>query len=547
MKNQTPLVILALLVIILVTYWGLDQTFYQQDEWQELGLILSGEITPNPFDRYSFWQLLLGQGRPLSELFYYTIFRASPFSITPFAVFGIFFHWLNAILVFLLVQRLTRMAGVAAIAAIFFAVNAVAHESLTWVAAFGTLPATTLILLAILSYYQFIVSDKVKWFWLALLALFTSLLFKEIGIFLVVFLPAMFLVLKKESLRQTLKVNAPLLLYGVLVAIYRIGSLLASDQAIGTLTTGASSNQWQPLVNGVLYPLLGTVEAFVPPPAIFGLAKPIASWLFPSITQLSQFDSIAYTEVATSLMLVISGVSLWLLWRFFRSQKTWPTLILALLLIWSSFIPYIVVKAGSAYLDSRYYYIAGIGAGIILGILTWRVWQLGKVGKAVVAMVLITVLGYHGLTIRKFIAGQVALAKERRAILTTMKQFLPALGEKTVIYVAGDRDYHIPDHKLPFQQGIGYTLLVWYSDVGSVPKTLLGDRFLWEMGAQGYRETDEQGFGYFSRIDKLAESVREYKIPLENIFGFYWDSEKSELRPQTLEQLQEPAYGITHW
>ena len=85
-------------------------------------------------------------------------------------------------------------------------------------------------------------------------------------------------------------------------------------------------------------------------------------------------------------------------------------------------------------------------------------------------------------------------SQTRIKFLNQMSLLLPKLeSNKNIFYITGDTDYYIVGNKVPFQQGMGYTLMVWYYHTGKIPKDLINENFLWELNSQGYKEIDNKG------------------------------------------------------
>src|SRR3989344_5949416 len=81
---------------------------------------------------------------------------------------------------------------------------------------------------------------------------------------------------------------------------------------------------------------------------------------------------------------------------------------------------------------------------------------------------------------------------------------------------------------LPFQQGSGYTLMVLYYNSGKIPKSFLKDGFLFEIGSQGYKESDNMGFGFFTDKKELEKAVTNYNLPPSSILHlqYLWQDNK---------------------
>ena len=73
-------------------------------------------------------------------------------------------------------------------------------------------------------------------------------------------------------------------------------------------------------------------------------------------------------------------------------------------------------------------------------------------------------------------------------------------------------------------------MMVWYFDTGKIPAELLSDMYLWNINAQGYRQIQGKGFGYFYQIGKLQQAFREDPtLAQEQVIGFSYKAGAKEL------------------
>jgi hypothetical protein len=120
------------------------------------------------------------------------------------------------------------------------------------------------------------------------------------------------------------------------------------------------------------------------------------------------------------------------------------------------------------------------------------------------------------------------LGNDRKAVLAGIKSNYPNLADKNIFYVTSDKSF-LGDITNPFQNGLGYVLEVYYYDSGKIPKEFLSENFLWDLGAEGYREKDNYGFGYFQNIDSMAKEMAENKLSRSIIHGFFFDSNSKKV------------------
>lgn len=522
-----------LLIAIVGVYSGINQTFYQQDEWQQLGLMRGGVISLNPLANFSLWQLLAGQGRYFSDLILAYFLNFHPFNLGVYSLVALAFHFINSALVYWLIYRLTTNKISSIVGALIFALSAVANQTVIWMAAISTLPAFCLIFLSIHSYITFLESDRRQWLWLSFGLFFISLFFKEIGIFLVVLLPWLYFVNSKKSghsqLVQTLAHNWQFLAYGILAVIARLIQL-SSATANGTIAGGGGNFILKVIFNLILYPLTALAQTLIPQEITYPVARAFTLIQYGFVKESGLTNLMSQTVVTDLLTIIISICLIWLLMTRLKTQTNGQLIVsLGLGLVMLSFLPYAVLNRGGSYMDSRYYYVAASGLGLLMGFGLELFSHWRTLGKYLALGIVLGLLILNANIIRTEITTQQKIANERRSILISLKSAVPDLSQNTVFYITGDQSYFVANNYLPFQQGIGYTLLVWYGDKTAVPTDLLAKKFLWELGSEEYRRSNDFAIGYFSQIKSLKEAYLKDNFPLSNIRGFYWDSHRQEL------------------
>lgn len=533
-RDWLPLAVLT--VAVIAVYWGITRTFFQQDEWQEMGLILAGKISLNPLSGASLWQILLGQGRYFSDLLFHIFFKLLPFNVGALAALALLLHLINVWLVYYFVRRLAQSPIIGFVAALFFALNAVSDQAVLWVATIATLPATTLILLSVNSYLTYLENHQRRWQIISFVYLLLSLFFKEVGIFLVLFLPLLdYLYSQRTSLYSLVKRNTLFLGYGLIVVIFRLATILTATAHNGAFITAGASLKEKLLVHLWLYPTTGLSQTLVPALPLYHYAKHFSAVQYPYLTTTAMAEIVPQTIITDLLTLVGTAVLIGLVvWANAKRQFKDSALIsFSLAFVGLSFLPYIILDRGGSYLESRYYYLAAIGVGILLGYLVERLWQKQLWLKVVTGVLLVGLLAFHVRTIRSDLTGQIETARQRLAILNNIKTTVPTLGQRNVFYITGNRNFYIADNNVPFQQGVGYTLMVWYFDGGQVPASFLGDKFIWDIGTNGYKEENGRGFGFFSSPAKLKEALAANQFSLGHVKAFYWDADNQLLTDQT--------------
>jgi len=197
-----------------------------------------------------------------------------------------------------------------------------------------------------------------------------------------------------------------------------------------------------------------------------------------------------------------------------------------------SFLPYIVIGKSYAYLESRYFYLSTFTAAIIIAWFTKKIFEKVEAPfiKLLFFLLLVCFLGVHFKYLKNNIAGEILISQERKSFLSQLSEYVPNLSQnKNVFYITSDQNYYVEGNKIPFQQGSGYTLMSWFYSPDRIPQNFLNEGYLYDIGAQGYREESGRGFGYFFNTDSLITAVKDSNFDKKSIYAFNYDSKKQVL------------------
>jgi len=544
--KEQHIVGLFLVVIAFFTYRGVFSTFFQQDEWATLGYIKTGGWGA-VINNLSILQLLFAEGRILGRIFYLLFLGVFQFNLTPIFFFAISCHAVNAWLVYHLAKRLKGTKTACVAAAVFFAVNSLGNEAVTWAAAVFTVPATTLLLISLIWYIDFLETKDIRKRNYSFAAGILSLFIKETGLFLFIFYPLLyFLWGKSRKMNDVVRANAPLLLYGTGLIIFRITELFFVRVASAGFVDNQKGGFIFPIIyHCIMYPLTSLSQLFVPAADLYAFVPRIVRSEYIHFVGTGLFDLVGQSIVAdlisllgTILLLVFLAC---MLLKEKRNMRTaGRTVIVGILLVMLSFLPYAVLHRFFSYMSYRYYYVGVAGAALLFGyIVTWFYKRIPKVMRIVFFIIVCLYLLHHVQAIQKDLDLQIQYAGERKTFLQEIKRVHPTLQEKSIFYITSDKKY-LGEITYPFQSGLGYILEVWYYDSGKVPKMFIQDNFLWDLGEEGYRSMGKSGFGYFEHLDKLGELVKEGKITPEIVYGYIYNSKTrkfSDVTGSVREQL----------
>lgn len=526
---------LILIALIFIVYFPITKTFYQQDEWLGYGLYLAKGYETIWQSTGGFLGIIFGQGRILTNLLYFLFYKYSPLNVLPISFFAITFHIVNTLIVFFLAKKLFRNILPAFLGSLFFALNSVSQSAVTWSAAsINTLPSTTLILIALALYFKYLESFRGKWMILSFTFVYLSLFFKETGVFLFLLLPLFSLIYIKTNIRIFIKRYWYCLAAMFLIVIFRIWGFKSEPGQVALFLTGSSQAYWQTLLTrAVLYPLTSFSLTFVPSEPFLWFARSLSKIYYPFIAP-QQFILIAQTVVldllALGLTFIIFILSHFLAMCSVKAERKHVGFFVGFMLF--SFLPYIIISKNYAYLESRYYYLASVAWGIIFA------WVANLVAERVkyksTKLLFLGIFAFFLIVHAKaLVSGIDKLAKEsqtRIGVLDQILQIKPKLnGKKNIFYVTGDANYYLPDNKVPFQQGFGYTLLTWYGKRSEYPANFFDNTSLFEIGKEGYYEIGGYGFGYFSDLEKIKDEIRMGKFSEDEITAFYYSSKDQKI------------------
>lgn len=524
---------ILLVLLIVIIYWPVTRTFYQQDEWLGYGLFLAKGAGTVLQSTGSFWGIIFGQGRIMSNLLFYFFYKIWPLNVFPVAVFSISLHIVNTLLIFYIAKRIFKNVLSAFLGALFFAVNSVPQSAITWAASSTNTPtSTTLILVSILFYFIYLEKNKTKWLFYSFILIYVSLFFKETGIFLFLLLPVSALIFKKYSFKSFIKTFWYYFVAVTIIVAYRLLGFLFTPQPEALFLTGSSKYFFDSLIiRSVLYPLTSFSLTIIPSSPFVWFARYIESVYYPFFPS-EQFILIAQSVVLDLVSTVFSFALFILIYVIAKKTeiKQRKVIIFLVSLLLFNFLPYIIISKNYSYLESRYYYLASAIWGIIIAWVFSFVFEKRRhILIKIAAILLFLYLIYaHISALSADIANLAAESQTRIRILDQITKLESNLaGNKNVFYVTGNADYLLPGNNVPFQQGFGYTLMTIYYKSGKIPATFFLDQYLFEIGSQGYKEESGYGFGYFSDKSLMGEVLKRKDI---SIAGFYYDSKEGVVR-----------------
>lgn len=522
------------LLIVAILYSPVFRGFFQQDEWLAFNrhILLEGAGL-FPF-LANIFSPKIAHLTPLNVLvinFLYSVFRLN---YLPYALVSVGLHLLTVVLVFRLASLIFKDQKYGLIVGSLFGLMAAGFQATAWVLADTSVHWSTIFgLLSLISFFLFLEKEKNELFFWSLIFLFVSLLFKEVTVGLFFLLPLAFFLFSGKGLARKKKYPIITLTFAALYIFLRAAIFFQPALKSENLAMYQSTSRIKQVYNFATLPLKSVSQTFLPSGQLRVLAE-LAANLYPDILKpppdtpdYEVFILERVMEASHYFILLVFAFIVFSVWR--RQGKDRLKKIQVFGLLWIIVNSFIFVlspeRQGIIFLiDSRNLYFISIGTAILMTSLITSIVKkdIKKVFALAIPILLLNVFWLNKELSQVSKAGHV-----RKRILEKIKNEHPDLPEKVIFYTESDSSFYgLPasERILPFQSGLGQTLLVWYKDTGQLPKEFFQDRFLWEISEQGYKEVGGRGFGYFRDFALLAHKLEENNLDTSSIIAYRYDS-----------------------
>lgn len=539
-KSVIPVIIISF--IVLFAYFGLQDSFFEQDEWHSFGYY----TYLSSLDGLELFQTIfkndpLAHFTPLSLFFKMSLYRIFGLNASAYFVVSIFLHALVSLSVYFLSLKLIKKKLPALVGALFFSLNSSHYQAITWLGTFEGAELSTLFgLLSLIGFLLFFDTKKKVLLNLSLLSILIALLFKETALTFLFLLAALiaFKETGKNKINTLLRLGGVSLFYILLRSSYLIfgsrGQTVVSQEAGNTfLITG---------YNILSLPIKVFSQVLLPNELIVDMTNK-ASTPDGLYQYFGRGPWVLENALRYDFLMIPVGLLIFLiLFLIGRKLSLKLPFYLGLLTIIFTLLPFLIFKKYLVYFDSRYIYSATVGFSLVISSFLYFLLNEQKLAVKnvfkylVISIILVAVFSSHLITLRETVAAHTELGKTRKMILNKVYYENPKLPEKVIFYTESDTHYYgLPDQEkiLPFQSGLGQTLLVYYQGKELYPDKFFRDFFLWEIGEQGYREVDGRGFGYYRNFDLLKKDLKQYNIPTDSVIAYSWDSKTNTLTNNT--------------
>ncbi|KKR11068.1 MAG: hypothetical protein A2694_01140 [Candidatus Blackburnbacteria bacterium RIFCSPHIGHO2_01_FULL_40_17] len=535
-KRNLLFVVGLLLLIGTILYRKVPFLFFQQDELLVFGLIIERglNIVTRGFASGETLHFI-----PLLNLIDFSLFQIFSLNNVAYNILGLFIHFINGLLIYLLVWLMAKKKAWALLAAVVFLSSGTAAQLVMWpVVSIGMLSLT----FALVSWLYIVKSkqNNTKASIVVGIFLMMSLLVAEYSVGLLLFVPTAVFILFGFNIKSLLKFLLPSFLVALAYFLLRIPSFFYLDDI---LKLGGSIQQSTPFLSQVvvyfqklIFLTIEYVGQLIVPRSVLVIETMFLEKIFKvaglNWLQLPASHLWVVTSIAASGAVLFLSIFIYRR-RWINNNHYYWTVIAFLL---ASAVPFSFLpgQLGDFVLfPPRYLYFGLAAISVWIGIIGGLIWcQKNKIFKifyicAVVTMVFFGVYRNLEKSSQLYEVGQL-----REYILKDIKTNHSVLSDKVIFYTESDSTFYGLSESqriLPFQSGFGQTLLVWYYQTEKFPKEFYKDNFLWDITAQGYKESEGRGFGYFRDFDELAGVIMNYNIPITSVVAYSYNSVGQQL------------------
>ncbi|HEX8965869.1 MAG TPA: hypothetical protein VF820_05555 [Patescibacteria group bacterium] len=518
-------------------FWN---TFFQQDEWNGFGTVIALSHGSS-----IGWFGVLGSYHfvPFSQLLYFGLYKLFEYQAQYFAITSLILHAFATLLVYTLYVKLTKKKFLSVILSLFFAFNVNTSQAYLHLAIF---PATVTCFIATMIFFVYLekISSSprftIKNVFILLALFFLSVGLREDGLLIILLFPLWSVLFAKKFLKKENRLS--LGLFGGIIAaffLFRFALQIFTPHVI-SLT---KDSYWVTfLINLVWFAPKIFAQTFID-----GNSLLMFVWNFAQKFVGFQIDlNTALKILLPSAFIVIDVLLAGILIAGYRLSKKTERKLIIFGVGWAVAYSILLSAIGRQMdiLESRYLYFPSFGVLLAVvtasSVLIQKLLQKQKkfkqyiVAGCVLLIIFFLFFSYKG--IRSTIDTGVIQGNARKSILSSLQKLYPTIPKKAVIYVRcktvcyRNAQFGIPNTVvLPFSSGPGYIFLLQYARRNETAyarffrKQKNGIEFLWDYGAEGYKEMNGYGFGYFIHEDLLRSNVVKYHIPLSDVIGLEYN------------------------
>lgn len=518
-------------LIVAVFYWGLWTNYFQQDEWFLFGrAIYQSQHLPLSifgFASMHFW--------PLGNVLWLILYKLFGLNAAWYALFALMLQATVATAVFFLFKTFTKHTTASFLMALLFTCSFPAMQPVVWfVIPPFLLPCTFFIIMFFLYLHRCTKQKVINLKDIAVLAILfvISYFFREEAVVLIP-LTLAYLILFWEGKKKLLVKKIASLEFIMLcfVALRFVLEKFLGDNVVFS----HESRKITTLYNIITVPPKMIVQSMVDLSHLWDMSRTYVQFAFPNYaTDGIGIEQPFFEHVVVIILIPIAAIAAFA----FSSMKKNEKKLLAFSLCWIIACAVVISPQTRrlVFLESRYLYIAGIGVLLFLFTVSQGLMRAVKhvwMRLAIAALILVFLVDsfINVQTYVNFVYKQ--RSEQRKQILDQIISFHPRIPKHTVIYVECISETNcIPNGLvLPFQSGVGQMLMVLYSKENEKAfAPFFKDFYLWDWEAQGYKELNDVGFGYYRQYDVLVNDFKKKEFKTQDIIGYSYDYKKNQLQ-----------------
>ena len=523
--------IVLIVFLVAVSYLPMIDSFFQQDEWLAFGRHIVVEREGWGSVLYNTFFVPGGHFNPLNFISIHILFELFHLNFVPYALMSLFLHLLVVVEVYFLVKLITDNDFLSSLSALFFGIFASHFQASTWVVAdISTHGATIFALLSIVFFYKYLLSKAGKIYYLSILFLIISILFKELAIGLFILYLLILYFDRNNHPDRLLKIT---ILLSVLMLYFLSRFFLMSGTGFYGEEMSLSKKPSRIVYNVLTLPYKSIVQGILPSDELVKFSYKVANFIpieIAGVKETPEYNIFVEKKILEVVNLIFFLIMFFLVIKLVSKVDLHIRIYLMLYLLFvisSSFLfAFAPEKDGIINIvDSRNLYFINTLTVIVFSIFIWKLFRRNPL---VLVLLVIAIVVLNIFWLEQKLLGLRSDSKLKRDILDNIKRTVPNLSDKNIFYTESDRTFYgLPENQkiLPFQSGLGQTLLVWYSKDKSIPSNFFRDKFLWDITSEGYKEQDGFGFGYFRSFNNMAEVVKKENIDVKSINAFRFDSD----------------------
>ena len=574
-KNLFDFLFFIFFVVLTFTAFGpLFNSYFEADEWfhfthyfpltrEPLGVLLPIIKSVTDAGALSEGQHVVPIGE---ELFFLNVLFFG-LNYKAYVFISLFLHALNSFLVFVFIRELLgsiknkRNILFSFLGGTFFALTAIPMHASIWAAFYGqNVLSITFFILSILFLKKALNTQKKSYLFISSLFLLLDLLTKEIAVVLILIIPFMIFLEKGIfPLRYLVKIySIPLAFFipfrFILPALYSlvnqwIETSMKLTRSVDAVSVSSGIDISLIIYRTVTFPLSMLSQVFIPGATMLSVLQTISPFIYylyagEPASRAQNRTFFVYGPGQNLLhYLVAFGIIALVFIMMRKYKKDAKTILLGFILIIASSLPLVfnvlrIQAWGTDLFDSRHYYMPSVGAAILFPFLLLfmsefivSLFRRVKISVNVFWVLGIIFIGWFLNNNSVFQANLHTIVNvtgvPRREIISQLKEHLPRLPQKAVIYAETDGGGAYGTI-LPFQTSFPQILTIEYYDKNPLPNTFF-NKFVLDAKPQGYMYSEGRGFGFYNTKKALSEALSENKFSVDDVYAFYYHTNAIKL------------------